>query len=129
YPQRREMLEFGVKHFFDLNRRTDNCADCMVGDRSNSLVEALGEEQVRAGEYDRAIEIIERFRTERRNEVSDYAWAETATVVGEAYWKSGRQEKAVASMEREEPVTGDHPYVERFREQLERYREELKIAN
>ncbi|MGA7307177.1 MAG: hypothetical protein WBW88_20090, partial [Rhodothermales bacterium] len=42
YPQRREMLEFGVKHFFDLNRRTDNCADCMVGDRSNSLVEALG---------------------------------------------------------------------------------------
>lgn len=125
YPHRRRMLEFGVKHFLDLEQRTDNCAGCMIGDRSNSLVEALGEEHLRDGNYDEAIRLIERFRSERRGDVSDFAWAETVTVLGRAYWESGRREEALAVMEQEAPFKGSHPWMVRAREQLARYRRDL----
>ncbi|HUF07820.1 MAG TPA: hypothetical protein VMO47_00780 [Rhodothermales bacterium] len=127
YPHRREMLELAVRHFFDFDQRTDNCANCMIADRTNSFVVALAQVYVRDEEYEAAISLIERFGDERRTNVSNYAWAETITVLGEAYWKSGNREQAVEVIGREAAISGDHPYIERLHEQLADYRSQLAI--
>lgn len=127
YKYRQEMLELAVDRFFELDR-DDRCANCKIGDRTNSLVEALSQSYLSENRFEDVITLVERVRRERRDEISHYAWAETARHLGEAYWETGRKadaiEVVVEAMEHREL---DHPSFDRLDELLERWQSPAPI--
>jgi hypothetical protein len=64
------LLEFGVEKFFSYNRRLDNCANCKEGDTSGEMVRDLASAYISKGRSYDAIQLIQRFVTDREAEVS-----------------------------------------------------------
>ena len=80
------LLTFGTDHFVSYNQRTDNCANCKVGDLTASLVSELAEAYMSHGQPEAAIQIIQRLVVERGPDVSDYKMALTFETLSKAYW-------------------------------------------
>jgi hypothetical protein len=81
------LLEFAVEKFFSYNRRLDNCANCKIGDTSGEMVRDLASAYVSSGRSYDAIQLIQRFVTEREADVSDYNLALTFETMSRAYWQ------------------------------------------
>jgi len=80
------LVKFGVDHFFSYNQRTDNCANCKIGDTSGEMVRDLAEAYISRGEPDDAIQVIERLVRERDTDISAYNLALTFEVMSRACW-------------------------------------------
>jgi tetratricopeptide (TPR) repeat protein len=96
YPHRLGLARFGYERYFQHRQRTDNCANCMVGDTTQGLVQNLGQLYAAAGRYDEAIEVGRRLIEERGADVSPYKLAETWNQIAWAHWQKGELERAVA---------------------------------
>jgi len=96
YPHRLALARFGYARYFRHRRRTDNCANCMVGDTTQGLAQNLGELYAAAGRYDEAIEVGRRLIAERGADVSPYKLAETWNQIAWAHWRKGERARAVA---------------------------------
>ncbi len=96
YPQRLAMARFGYERYFTHRRRTDNCANCMVGDTTQALTQNLSQLMMEAGRYDEAIEVGRRLIEARGAEVSPYKLAETWDRMAWAHWRKGERERAFA---------------------------------
>ena len=77
YPHRLQLAQFGYERYFQHRQRTDNCANCMVGDTTQGLAQNLTELYAAAGRYDEAIEVGRRLIEGRSADVSPYKLAET----------------------------------------------------
>jgi hypothetical protein len=95
YPQRLALAQFGYERFLRYRARTDNCANCMVGDTSQALALTLGERYIAAGRFDDAIAVGKRLVDERGADVSPYKLAETLNQIAWAHWRKGERERAV----------------------------------
>ena len=62
YPQRLGLAEFGYTRYFGYRARTDNCANCMIGDTTQSLAVSLSRLYSSAGRHDEAIAAARRGR-------------------------------------------------------------------
>src|SRR5581483_5459870 len=71
------LLEFGFSHFFSYNQRTDNCVHCKIGDEAGEMVRDLAQAYIAHGDYEQAIDVIQRFVEARDTDVSDYNLALT----------------------------------------------------
>jgi len=81
------LLEFGVEKFFSYNRRLDNCANCKAGDTSGEMVRDLASAYISDGRAYDAIQLIQRFVSERDADVSDYNLALIFETMSRAYWE------------------------------------------
>jgi tetratricopeptide (TPR) repeat protein len=95
YPHRLALARFGYEHYLAHRARTDNCANCMVGDTSQGLAQNLGRLYAEASRYDEAIAVGRRLIEERGADVSPYKLAETWDQIAQAYWAKGERERAV----------------------------------
>ena len=95
YPHRLGLARFGYERYFQHRRRTDNCANCMVGDTTQGLVQNLSQLYAAAGRYDEAIEVCRRLIEERPTDVSPYKLAETWNQVAWLHWNKGERDRAV----------------------------------
>jgi tetratricopeptide (TPR) repeat protein len=95
YPHRLGLARFGYDHYFRHRARTDNCANCMVGDTTKGLALNLGQLYMAAGRHDEAIEVCRRLIAERSADVSPYKLAETWSQLAWAHWRKGEQERAL----------------------------------
>jgi hypothetical protein len=80
------LLEFAVQKFFSYNRRLDNCANCKAGDTAGEMVRDLASVYISNGRAYDAIQLIQRFVSEREADVSDYNLALTFETMSHAYW-------------------------------------------
>jgi tetratricopeptide (TPR) repeat protein len=96
YPQRLELARYGYERYFHHRSRTDNCANCMPGDTTQSLVLNLGRIYTSAGRHDDAVLVCQRLIDERRADVSPYKLAETWNQMAWAYWQGGDHARALA---------------------------------
>jgi tetratricopeptide (TPR) repeat protein len=94
YPQRLPLAQFGYERYFHHRRRTDNCANCMPGDTTQSLAQNLSQLLSAAGRHDEAVTVCRRLIEERGSEVSPYKLAETWDRIGWAYWEQGERDRA-----------------------------------
>jgi len=95
YPQRLGLAEFGYTRYFGYRARTDNCANCMVGDTSQTLAVSLSRLYSSAGRHDEAIAACRRVIDERAADVSPYKLAETWNQLAWAYWRKGDDARAL----------------------------------
>ena len=94
YPQRLELAQLGYERYLRYRARTDNCANCMVGDTSQALALNLGERYIAAGRFDDAIAVGRRLVDERAADVSPYKLAETWNQIAWAHWRKGDRDRA-----------------------------------
>ncbi len=94
YPHRLPLAQFGYERYFQHRQRTDNCANCMPGDRTQGLTLNLSRLLMTAGRHDEAIAVCRRLIDERGAEVSPYKLAETWDRIAWAYWEKGERERA-----------------------------------
>jgi hypothetical protein len=125
------LLTFGVDHFFSYNQRTDNCANCQVGDAIGTIVRDLAEADIARGQPQAAIDLIQRLVVERGRDVSAYNLALTFEVMSRAYWDLTDVDGAKAAIEeglRRFPIGWQ---ADQLRRTLDRYEKESadKIAN
>lgn len=95
YPHRLGLARFGYERYFRHRQRTDNCANCMVGDTTQGLVQNLSQLYAAAGRHDEAIEVGRRLIEERGADVSPYKLAETWNQIAWVHWHKGEHERAV----------------------------------
>jgi tetratricopeptide (TPR) repeat protein len=95
YPHRLALARLGYERFLRYRARTDNCANCMVGDTSQALALNLGERYIAAGRFDDAIAVGRRLLDERGAEVSPYKQAETWNQIAWAHWRKGDRDRAL----------------------------------
>jgi len=95
YPHRLALARFGYERYFRHNRRTDNCANCMVGDTTQGLALSLSKLYVEAGRPGEALQVCQRLIDERRRDVSPYKLAETWSQMAWAHWRKGDREEAL----------------------------------
>ena len=95
YPQRLGLAEFGYARYFSYRARTDNCANCMVGDTTQSLAVSLSQLYSSAGRHDEAIAACRRLLDERAMDVSPYKLAETWNQLAWAHWRRGDRARAL----------------------------------
>ncbi len=126
YSHRIEMEEFGIEHFFDYKQRTDNCANCMVGDTVQGMVNNLAYLYLQQGDYDKAVNIIERLLKEREHEISGYKLARTYNVLGRAYWKKGLKDNAITVLRRGVQKYGDTVHADGLKMTLKKYEKEFE---
>lgn len=98
YPHRLELAQFGYDHYFQHRARTDNCANCMVGDTAQALVQNLSQIYTAAGRFDEAIAVCRRLIDERGAEVSSYKLADTWNQMAWAYWHKGEHSRAMGTI-------------------------------
>ncbi|HSE03343.1 MAG TPA: tetratricopeptide repeat protein [Methylomirabilota bacterium] len=94
YPHRLPLAQFGYDRYVHHRQRTDNCANCMPGDRTQGLTQNLSRLLMAAGRYDEAIAVCRRLIDERGAEVSPYRLAETWDRVAWAHWEKGERARA-----------------------------------
>jgi tetratricopeptide (TPR) repeat protein len=94
YPHRLPLAQFGYDRYFQHRQRVDNCANCMVGDRTQGLTLNLSRLLMAAGRYDEAIAACRRLIDEREADVSPYKLAETWDRIAWAHWEKGERERA-----------------------------------
>ncbi len=94
YPHRLTLAQFGFERHFQHRQRTDNCANCMPGDRTQGLTQNLSRLLMAAGRYDEAIAVCWRLIKERGADVSPYRLAETWDRIAWAHWEKGERERA-----------------------------------
>jgi len=95
YPQRLGLAEFGYTRYFGYRARTDNCANCMIGDTTQSLAVSLSRLYSSAGRHDEAIAACRRLLDERAEDVSPYKLAETWNQLAWAHWRGGDRARAL----------------------------------
>jgi tetratricopeptide (TPR) repeat protein len=95
YPHRLGLARFGYERYFTHRQRTDNCANCMVGDTTQGIVQNLSRLYVAAGRHDEAIEVGRRLIAERATDVSPYKLAETWNQIAWTHWHKGERGQAV----------------------------------
>ena len=95
YPHRLQLAKVGYERYFQHRQRTDNCANCMVGDTTQGLAQNLTELYAAAGRYDEAIEVARRLIEGRIADVSPYKLAETWDQMAWVHWQKGERERAV----------------------------------
>jgi len=93
------LLKFGVDHFFSYDQRTDNCANCMVGDTVGEMVRDLAGAYISRGEPEAAIQIIQRLVDERGSDISAYNLALTFETMSRAYWEMKDTDGAKAAIQ------------------------------
>jgi tetratricopeptide (TPR) repeat protein len=98
YPHRLGLARFGYDRYFQHRARTDNCANCMVGDTSQGLVQNLSQLYTASGRFDEAIAVCRRLIDERGDEVSPYKLAETWNQMAWAYWHKGEHSRAMSTV-------------------------------
>ena len=123
------LLEFGVEKFFSYDRRLDNCANCKVGDTSGEMVRDLASEYVSHGRSYDAIQLIQRFVTEREAEVSDYNLALTFETMSRAYWELSDVAGAKAAIQEGLRRFPDGWQADQLRRTLERYEQEIQTGS
>lgn len=96
YPHGLGLARFGYERYFQHRQRTDNCANCMVGDTTQGLVQNLSQLYAAAGRFDEAIEVCRRLIEERGADVSPYKLAETWNQIAWVHWHKGEPERAMA---------------------------------
>ncbi|MBI2157416.1 MAG: tetratricopeptide repeat protein [Candidatus Rokubacteria bacterium] len=96
YPHRLGLARFGYERYFQHRARTDNCANCMVGDTTQGLVRNLSNLYAGAGRYDEAIAVSRRLIEERAADVSPYKLAETWDQIAWVHWHKGERDRALA---------------------------------
>jgi tetratricopeptide (TPR) repeat protein len=94
YPHRLPLAQFGYDRYFQHRQRVDNCANCMVGDRTQGLTLNLSRLLMAAGRYDEAIAVCRRLIDERGADVSPYKLAEIFERIAWAHWEKGERERA-----------------------------------
>jgi tetratricopeptide (TPR) repeat protein len=94
YPHRLALAQFGYERYFTHRRRTDNCANCMGGDTTQSLAQNLSAQLSEAGRYDEAIEVCWRLIQARGADVSPYKLAETWDRIAWTHWRKGDRQRA-----------------------------------
>lgn len=94
YPHRLPLAQWGYDRYFQHRQRIDNCANCMVGDRTQGLTLNLSRLLMAAGRYDEAIAVCRRLIDERGADVSPYKLAETWERIAWAHWEKGERERA-----------------------------------
>ena len=94
YPHRLPLAKFGFERHFQHRQRTDNCANCMPGDRTQGLTQNLSRLLMAAGRHDEAIAVCRRLIEERGADVSPYKLAETWDRIAWAHWEKGERERA-----------------------------------
>jgi tetratricopeptide (TPR) repeat protein len=95
YPHRLELARFGYDRYFQHRRRLDNCANCMVGDTTQGLVQNLSQLYLDAGRHDEALEVCRRLIAERGADVSPYKLAETWERIAWVHWQKGEHPRAL----------------------------------
>jgi tetratricopeptide (TPR) repeat protein len=93
------LLKFGVDHFFSYDQRTNNCANCMIGDTVGEMVRDLAGAYISRGEPEAAIQIIQRLVDERESDVSAYNLALTFETMSRAYWEMKDVDGAKAAIQ------------------------------
>ena len=96
YPQRLDLARYGYERYFKHESRTDNCANCMPGDTTQSLAVNLSRLYSSAGRHDDAVLVCQRLIDERRADVSPYKLAETWNQMAWAHWHRGDHARALA---------------------------------
>ena len=94
YPHRLALAQWGYDRYFQHRQRIDNCANCMVGDRTQGLTLNLSRLLMAAGRYDEAIAVCRRLIEQRGADVSPYKLAETWDRMAWAHWEKGERERA-----------------------------------
>ena len=94
YPHRLALAQWGYERYFQHRQRIDNCANCMVGDRTQGLTQNLSRLLMAAGRYDEAIAVCRRLIEQRGADVSPYKLAETWERIAWAHWEKGERERA-----------------------------------
>ncbi len=94
YPHRLPLAQWGYEHYFQHRQRTDNCANCMPGDRTQGLTQNLSRLLMAAGRHDEAIAVCRRLIDERGADVSPYKLAETWDRIAWAHWEKGERDRA-----------------------------------
>jgi tetratricopeptide (TPR) repeat protein len=94
YPHRLALAQWGYDRYFQHRQRIDNCANCMVGDRTQGLTLNLSRLLMAAGRYDEAIAVCRRLIEQRGADVSPYKLAETWERIAWAHWEKGERERA-----------------------------------
>jgi hypothetical protein len=95
YPHRLPLARFGFERYLAHNRRVDNCANCMVGDTTESLALNLSKLEGEAGRYDEALTVCRRLIDARAREVSPYKLAEVWNQMAWLHWRKGERERAL----------------------------------
>jgi len=129
YPYRFELARFGHDRYFNHRGRTDNCANCMVGDTSQSLVQNLSQLLTAAGRFDEAIAVCRRLIDERGTEVSPYKLAETWNQMAWAYWHKGERSRAVDIVKEALARYGGTVRADELKRTLARFEAELERAS
>jgi tetratricopeptide (TPR) repeat protein len=129
YPYRLELARFGYDRYFGHHGRTDNCANCMVGDTSQGLVQNLSQLLTAAGRFDEAIAVCRRLIDERGAEVSPYKLAETWNQMAWAYWHKGERSRAVNIVKEALTRYGSTVRADELKRTLARYEAELERAS
>jgi len=94
YPHRLSLAQWGFDRHFQHRQRTDNCANCMPGDRTQGLTQNLSRLLMAAGRHDEAIAVCRRLIEQRGADVSPYKLAETWDRMAWAHWEKGERERA-----------------------------------
>jgi hypothetical protein len=121
------LLEFGVEKFFSYKRRLDNCANCKAGDTSGEMVRDLASSYISQGRSYDAIQLIQRFVTERDADVSDYNLALTFETMSRAYWELGDVAGAKAAIQEGLRRFPEGWQADQLRGTLERYERESNL--
>ena len=129
YPYRLELARFGYDRYFGHRGRTDNCANCMVGDTSQSLVQNLSQLLTAAGRFDEAIAVCRRLIDERGAEVSPYKRAETWNQMAWAYWHKGERSRAVDIVKEALTRYGGTVRADELKRTLARFEAQLERAS
>jgi hypothetical protein len=129
YPYRLELARFGYDRYFNHRGRTDNCANCMVGDTSQGLVQNFSQLLTGAGRFDEAIAVCRRLIDERGAEVSPYKLAETWNQMAWAYWHKGERARAVSIVKEALTRYGGTVRADELKRTLTRYEAELERAS
>lgn len=95
YPHRLALAQWGYERYFQHRQRTDNCANCMPGDRTQGLALNLSRLLMAAGRHDEAIAVCHRLIEQRGADVSPYKLAETWDRIAWAHWEKGERERAL----------------------------------
>jgi len=124
YPHRPQLAQFGYERYFQHRQRTDNCANCMVGDTTQGLAKNLTELYAAAGRYDEAIEVGRRLIEGRSADVSPYKLAETWDQMAWVHWQKGERERAVQIIRDALARYGDTVRGDQLRRTLARFERE-----
>jgi len=95
YPHRLALTRFGYERYFRHDRRTDNCANCMVGDTTQALALSLSKLHIQAGQPDEALQVCRRLIDERSHDVSPYKLAEVWEQMAWVHWRQGERGRAL----------------------------------